>query len=474
MSKKNDILFAFYGDDFTGTTATAEALAESGVPTVVFSEPPSPALLAERFPRVRAVGVAGTSRTLPTIEMESVLRPVFEAMREYGAPVFLYKVCSTFDSSPQIGSIGRAIEIGRDVFSSDWIPVLPAAPRFRRFTVFGHHFAGLGEGAVYRLDRHPSMSRHPVTPMTESDLRLHLSSQTSLASGLVDLLALEQGADRVEEAIERLRSDSIPIALFDCLFERHMTLACRAIWRRADRARPIFCVGSQELGCGFGSVWRESGLLSESDAAPDPENGAERGPILVLSGSCATVTAEQIRRAIEQGFIDVPVEPDRLLAPSDNASERRNAVSAALEALSSGNSVVVHTAMGTNDPRVARAKQTAQALSLPATALDEAIGDALGQVALDVLEQSNVKRLAIAGGDSSGRIQKRLGIRALQVARPVGVAAPLCYAYSSLPRANGLEIAFKGGQAGAVDCFDRARRARTLDFADAALGTMSD
>ena len=71
--------------------------------------------------------------------------PLFRTVKTYRAPLFLYKVCSTFDSSPEVGSIGRAIEVGREVFSSKFVPILAAAPRFGRYTLFGHHFVAFGE-----------------------------------------------------------------------------------------------------------------------------------------------------------------------------------------------------------------------------------------------------------------------------------------------------------------------------------------
>ena len=92
-----------------------------------------------------------------------------------------YKVCSTFDSSPDVGNIGRAIEIGRRVFGQRVTPLVVGAPQLKRYTAFGHLFAGY-QGQTYRIDRHPVMSRHPVTPMDEADLRIHLSRQTDLPS----------------------------------------------------------------------------------------------------------------------------------------------------------------------------------------------------------------------------------------------------------------------------------------------------
>ena len=38
-------------------------------------------------------------------EMDAALGPAFESLRALGAPLCHYKICSTFDSSPSIGSI---------------------------------------------------------------------------------------------------------------------------------------------------------------------------------------------------------------------------------------------------------------------------------------------------------------------------------------------------------------------------------
>ena len=111
--------------------------------------------------------------------MNRNLPAIFRAMRALGAPVNHYKVCSTFDSSPGVGSIGRAMELGRAVFRSrQSVPVVVGAPHLGRAVVFGNLFAE-ADGAWYRIDRHPTMRRHPVTPMTEADLRLHLAGKPS-------------------------------------------------------------------------------------------------------------------------------------------------------------------------------------------------------------------------------------------------------------------------------------------------------
>src|SRR5580692_6554411 len=107
MSK---LLLTFYGDDFTGSTDALEQLTLAGIRTALFIEPPTAGQL-KRFPNLQAVGVAGMTRSMAPAAMEKMLRPALKKLKALGARHVHYKVCSTFDSSPQIGSIGRVMEV---------------------------------------------------------------------------------------------------------------------------------------------------------------------------------------------------------------------------------------------------------------------------------------------------------------------------------------------------------------------------
>ena len=104
-------LVAWYGDDFTGCGAVMETLEKGGVPSVLFLQVPDAALLA-RFAGRRAVGVAGDARSRDPAWMAAHLPGIFAALRGLGAPLLHYKLCSTFDSAPHVGSIGKAAELG--------------------------------------------------------------------------------------------------------------------------------------------------------------------------------------------------------------------------------------------------------------------------------------------------------------------------------------------------------------------------
>jgi len=186
-----------------------EAFTAAGVPTVLFLQPPKPEDLA-RFPEARCVGLAGQSRGKSPAWMREHLPPVFASLSSLDAPIVQYKVCSTFDSAPEVGSIGQAIDLGVAHTQANWSPMVVGAPRLQRYQVFGHLFAAaLGE--VHRIDRHPTMSRHPVTPMHESDLRVHLGHQTARRIGLVNLAQMTQGQG--DTALQALQGPDQPVVM---------------------------------------------------------------------------------------------------------------------------------------------------------------------------------------------------------------------------------------------------------------------
>ena len=199
--------YAYYGDDFTGSTDVLEQLAEGGVEAVLFLLEPDEKLIA-RFPDVQAIGIAGDSRSRSPEWMDEHLPLAFSALQQ--AEIIHYKTCSTFDSSPHTGSIGRATEIGIRQFGQP-AAIVVGAPHVGRYVVFGNLFARAGQ-RVYRIDRHPTMSRHPVTPMHEADLARHLAEQTDARIALVPLDKIRSG--EAGEAYDRVSSDADAV-LFD-------------------------------------------------------------------------------------------------------------------------------------------------------------------------------------------------------------------------------------------------------------------
>lgn len=440
-----DIDLAFYGDDFTGSTDVLEALSQNGVRTVLFLERPAPDDLTE-FGDVSAVGLAGQSRTMTPAEMDEALPPAFEALAAFDPDLFQYKVCSTFDSAPETGSIGHAVDVGQRVFDSSFVPVVVAAPSLEprgRYVVFGNHFATV-EGETYRLDRHPTMSEHPVTPMTEADLRRHLGEQTDREIGLFDVRAIEGLAgDDLRTAFEAEAADS-EVVVFDGLTHDHQRKVGRVVWEAClDAEGPVFAAASAGLNYALVGHWRAAGTLPES-GPPEPPDPVDR--VLVVSGSASPVTAGQIDWALQNGFVGVRLETADLVDPETAADERERAVESALDALESGASPLVYSARGPDDPAVETTVERADDVGIDRDQVAERLGTEQGRIARQVLAATDVSRACVVGGDTSGYVAPQLDIYALEYVAPVGPGSPLCEAAAHDPTFDGFEIALKGGQ----------------------------
>ena len=430
---------AFYGDDFSGSTDVMEVLAANGLETVLFLDIPERRQL-ERFPNCRAIGIAGCSRSQSPAWMDAHLPQIFRALKALQPSLCHYKVCSTFDSSPRIGNIGRALEIGQEVFGSAYVPLVVGAPALRRYCVFGNLFATVGV-ETYRLDRHPTMSQHPVTPMAESDLQLHLAAQTSKRIGLLDILAVR--SEESSETLRRLISQGSEVVLFDLLDEASLVQVGRLLWSSVSQGSS-FLVGSSGVEYALASWWRASGLL------PPPvefQTAGKTDRIIVLSGSGSPVTESQIRWATARGFGSVAIDITRLLEDKSAANESTRVLRLALAEVEAGRSVVLHTALGPSDVRLLLADAASS------HDLQERIGLFLGQLLRETLLRSTVRRAVICGGDTSARAGSQLGIFAVTTLKPLAPGSPLCLAWSDNPRFDGLEIVFKGGQVGGEDFF---------------------
>ncbi|HXJ41574.1 MAG TPA: four-carbon acid sugar kinase family protein [Bryobacteraceae bacterium] len=424
-------LFTWYGDDFTGSTDSLEVLASAGLDAVLFLDPPDAAQLA-RFRHCRAIGIAGESRSRDPQWMDDNLPGVFENLRQLGAPLCQYKVCSTFDSAPHVGNIGRALEIGQRIFGNPWVPLAVGAPHLRRYVVFGNLFA-VHNGQNYRIDRHPTMSRHPVTPMDESDLRAHLARQTALAVGHLDLVALLSG--NPDAALDAVLAANPAAVLFDGMFDDSLLAAGRLIWNRRP-ASPAFCVGSSGLTHSLMLHWREAGIIPRHFDLPQV-SGHTR--MAAISGSCSPVTEAQLHWAMTNGYAAIRIDPDNL--------DLATPLAAATEALNHHPGVILYTAMGTADLNGAAPR-------------GETLGRHLGTLLREVIRRTGIRRAAVAGGDTASHAVRQLGIDALTFAGPLAPGSPLCRASSSDPAIDGLEITLKGGQVGSTEFFDVVRKGR--------------
>lgn len=434
-------LLSWYGDDYTGSAAVLEVLTFGGLDSVLFLDVPTPAQLAA-FPDARAIGIAGVARSETPAWMDRNLPTVFSALGGLGPALAHYKVCSTLDSSPEIGSIGHAIDLASPILGGTFVPTLIAAPPLGRYQAFGHLFATTGE-AIYRLDRHPVMSRHPVTPMHESDVARHLALQTDVPTACIDLNQL-RGPDGGATALARLLHAGPAIVTLDSVDDADLVPVGRIIWEHRDNR--LLVVGSQGVEYALLAYWRSIGAI---DVSPPPRSAGAVAQIAAVSGSVSPTTAEQIDWAETHGFGLVAFDAQKLLADPNVEIER--AVAAARSELSAGRSVLVHSARGTDDPAISSFRTAVSGSNLDLSAANAQIGAGLGRVLDRLLAETDLTRAVISGGDTSGHASMQLGVHALTALAPTVPGAALCTAHRR--NADPLQLALKGGQMGTPDYF---------------------
>ena len=326
----------------------------------------------------------------------------------------------------------------RQVWPESFVPVHSAAPEFGRYTVFGHHFARAGN-EVFRLDRHPVMAVHPVTPMKESDLRRVLADQGFAVQQLVDWRLLEQHSTNSDAIALALKDGDS--AVFDGCSQQHAVTTAAALWQ-LSRQRQVCALAAQGLAHGLGQFMREHQLV-QADVPVQQLAATDR--LLVLSGSCSALSAAQIQAASQHGFVCLRLGNAVLLGQDDPAFAQL--MQRTRDALQNARSVVVYTAEGPDDAQSDQLR--AQTANWPAGELAKRIGERFAQLADMAFKQTGLTRLVVAGGDSSSFTMRALGAQALQVkASHFGQNAHFCSLVSNDPGIHGQEVLLKGGQVG--------------------------
>lgn len=449
----NDLLLSYYGDDFTGSTDVMEALSINGIPTVLFLQSPTLEDIRTRFPHVKAVGIAGVSRSMTPAQMDAALPEKFQALEALNTPITHYKVCSTFDSSPQLGSIGHAIDLAAPIFTPEVIPMVVGVPQLKRYVVFGNLFASV-QGETYRLDRHPTMSKHPATPMHESDLRRHLSAQTSRSTALIDVHALAASNKNIIERLHTMMSDDAPIVLFDTLDSTHLAIVGDVL-ATMSAEQHLFIVGSSGVEYALAEAWQRQGIVQplHNQKKPSPVD-----QLVVMSGSASPVNQRQIEVTIARGAVGQRINTARLVDPATVEEERETIIQQALKHLAAGQSLVLYTALGPDDPAIGETLTQLKRLGLSSTQTSEILGRQQGLILNALIEKMELRRVCVAGGDTSGHTAAAMGIDALEFVASIAPGAPLCRASSHIRANDGLEIAFKGGQNGGDNYFELLQR----------------
>jgi uncharacterized protein YgbK (DUF1537 family) len=429
---ESPLRYAFYGDDFTGATDTLATLAQAGLRTLLFLGVPGERELAAAGP-LDALGIAGAARTLSPAEMRAELEPVARFFASLPAPLLHYKCCSTFDSAPDVGNLHVAASVLRRLAPGPGlVPIIGGQPSLGRYCAFGQLFASAGEGgAVMRIDRHPTMSRHPVTPMHEADLRLHLAGQGWSRLGLVDWRSLEEADGVLEAKVDAAMQAGDGAILFDVLAPAHLRRIGALIARRAKGGR-LLAIGASSVAQAVCAHWHDERVFQPRAAASAPP---ARGPVLLLVGSLSPVTAAQVETGAA-GYHRLSIDPAALLADAQALEQWARQCA---ELLNAGRHVLAVTVRSSEGQPAARE-----------------VAQLCGRLLARVLAMASaVRRVGIAGGDSSSHAVGALGLWGMSHLGQLAPGVPLVQAHAQDARLDGLELMLKGGQMGPRDVFSR-------------------
>ncbi|CAD6542459.1 3-oxo-isoapionate kinase [Paraburkholderia kirstenboschensis] len=432
--------YAFYGDDFTGATDTLAHLARAGLRTMLLLAPPDATHLGKLGP-LDAIGVAGAARTMSPDQQRVELARVGQAFAKLGVRVMHYKVCSTFDSAPGTGSIGVAIRTLRNYCANPLVAVIGGQPNLGRYCVFGELYAAAGaddgESSIYRIDRHPTMSRHPVTPMNEADLRVHLQRQGVDNVQSIDWRCYAAGDAALQTELQRrlaLRPDAV---LFDVLDDSHLHAIGRLLAHQARSAAPLLAVGASSVAQAYASAL---GPSAASEAAPQRERLARaRSPVFALAGSLSPLTEVQIRAA--HSYRRIELDPLQMTGESAHGYLMAQ-VAAIADALGNGSNVLAFTS-----------RREPGSIESPG-ALPQ-LAHACAALLRQVLDAVKLQRVGIAGGDTSSIAVRALGAWGLSYLAPLSAGVSVCRVHADSPQLDGIELMLKGGQMGEIDLFEK-------------------
>lgn len=418
-------------DDFTGASDLANNLVRSGMRVVQTIGVPRAPLDTD----VDAVVVALKSRTIAPEDAVSQSLEALQWLQGAGATQIYFKYCSTFDSwygangSAQRGNIGPVTEALMEALGTDFTIATPAFPDNGRTVFKGHLFVGdvlLSESG---------MKDHPLTPMRDANLVNVLQAQCRRKVGLIDYRCVASGPQAVRERIAKLRAEGVGIAVVDAVSNDDLMRLGQVL---ADF--PLVTAGSGvAIGLPQNFVLYDELKISKLPVA--------QGLQAVVSGSCSLATNAQVAAWKAAGLPALAIDTTAVLGSQEQYQTAVDQVLAWAQSRIQQGPVLVYS---TSDAQVVQQTQVA----LGSESTGARVEQALSAIAKSLV-QLGVRRLVVAGGETSGACVQALGIQQMQIGRQIDPGVPWCYAHSAALDCY-VHLALKSGNFGSANFFDKA------------------
>lgn len=410
-------------DDFTGATDLANMLVRGGMRTVqLIGVPDAETDVSD----VDAVVVALKSRTIDPGDAVRQSLAAMKWLQEKGCQRFFFKYCSTFDSTDK-GNIGPVADAMLEALGGEIAIACPAFPETGRTIFKGHLFVGdqlLSDGP---------MRNHPLTPMTDSNLVSVLERQSKHAVGLVQFSAVAKGAAAISVTLETTFKDGKRFAIVDAVSDDQLYEIGEAV---GDAA---LVTGGSGVALGLPAAYAKRGLLELQKTASDVPS--IEGPAAVLAGSCSAATLGQISTWEKSN----PAYNIDVLGLANGKDEVATALAFARE--HAPNPVLIYASA---PPEAVADIQS----RLGREAAGEMVEAAMAKIAKALVEVDGVRRLVVAGGETSGAVVSALGVKGLRIGKQIDPGVPGTVTIGG----HELALALKSGNFGGPDFFGKALR----------------
>lgn len=416
----SQLLLGCIADDFTGGTDLASTLVRAGMRTLQVIGVPEGRLPDD----IDAVVIALKSRTISAEEAVTQSLEALEWLRAAGCQQFFFKYCSTFDSTSR-GNIGPVADALADALGVSFAVACPAFPENKRTIFNGHLFVG------DQLLSESGMRNHPLTPMTDSNLVRVLQQQTLKPVGLVAHSVVSKGVQAISTAFSNLEAQGQGYAIVDAIDNEDLYAIGGAI------AGHKLVTGGSGVALGLPENFRRAGLLGKSETASVLP--AIEGLGAVVSGSCSVATNSQVEHW-KKSRPSFSLDPLLLANGHDQVAE---ALAWAKDLIQQGPILIY----GSAQPETVKLAQQ----KLGVEAAGQIVEDALSAVAVGLYEMG-VRKLVVAGGETSGAVVKALKIKALRIGATIDPGVPWTLGLRDDPVA----LALKSGNFGTVDFFEKA------------------
>lgn len=419
------MILGVIADDFTGATDIASFLVENGLPTVQLNGVPDNDVPID----TQAVVISLKSRSCPVDQAIKDSLKALEWLQRQGCQQFYFKYCSTFDSTAK-GNIGPVTDALLDALGENQTIISPALPVNGRTVYLGYLFV------MNQLLSESGMRNHPVTPMTDSNLLRLMEAQARGECGLVTAAEMDLGAEKVKQKLEQLKQQGKRYVVLDTLNEQHLLTQGEAVKSMK------LVTGGSGLAIGIARQWAVAGQdKTKAQAAGAPQGNKA----VVLSGSCSTMTNQQVARYSQQAAAQA-IDVDRCMA----SEAERNAYAQQLSQwiIEHENDSLAPMLYATAEPEQLQKIQQQYGVEASSHAIE-----ALFAQVVTHLKQAGFSRFIVAGGETSGIVTQSLDIRGFHIGPCISPGVPWVRAIG-----QPISLALKSGNFGDEDFFARAQK----------------